>query len=141
MSQQESRIGETGLTEQVDIDAPLGELEAARHWAGRSRPTDEASIDIARQLNGPLTALLLYMGEIKQHSRQLSHSAEDRAYLQKIVDNALQQTERVCALVKQIAVADEPALMAGARREIEERSGRASEGGRNQRAVLAAGGP
>ena len=100
MSQQESRISETGLTEQVDIDAPLGELEAVRQWA-RVRPTDEASIAIARQLNGPLTALLLYMGEIKQHSRQLSQSAEDRAYLQKIVDNALQQTERVCALVKQ----------------------------------------
>jgi DNA-binding CsgD family transcriptional regulator len=139
MSQQESRISETGLTEQVDIDAPLGELEAVRQW-GRVRPTDEASIAIARQLNGPLTALLLYMGEIKQHSRQLSQSAEDRAYLQKIVDNALQQTERVCALVKQIAVADEPALMAGARRDVEERSGgRASEVGRTQRAPLAAG--
>jgi DNA-binding CsgD family transcriptional regulator len=139
MSQQESRISETGLTEQVDIDAPLGELEAVRHW-GRARPTDEASIAIARQLNGPLTALLLYMGEIKQHSRQLSQSAEDRAYLQKIVDNALQQTERVCALVKQIAVAEEPALMAGARRDAEERSGgRASEAGRPQRAPLAAG--
>jgi len=140
MSQQESRISETGLTEQVDIDAPLGEFEAVRHWAARTRPTDEAGIDIARQLNGPLTALLLYMGEIKQHSRQLSQSAEDRAYLQKIVDNALQQTERVCALVKQIAVADEPALMAGARRDVEERSGRASEAGRTQRAALAAGG-
>ena len=140
MSQQESRVSETGLTEQVDIDAPLGELEAVRHW-GRARPTDEASIAIARQLNGPLTALLLYMGEIKQHSRQLSQSAEDRAYLQKIVDNALQQTERVCSLVKQIAVADdEPALMAGARRDIEERSGRASEAGRTQRAAPAAGG-
>jgi DNA-binding CsgD family transcriptional regulator len=141
MSQQESRISETGLTDQVDIDAPLGEFEAVRHWAARARPMDEASIAIARQLNGPLTALLLYMGEIKQHSRQLSQSAEDRAYLQKIVDNALQQTERVCALVKQIAVADEPALMAGTRRDVEERSsGRASEAGRPQRAALATGG-
>ncbi len=94
---------------------------------------------MARQLNGPLTALLLYMGEIKQHSRQLSHSAEDRAYLQKIVDNALQQTERVCALVKQIAVADEPAPLAGARRDVEDRGGRASETGRTQRPALPAG--
>src|ERR1700758_2810586 len=139
MSQQESRISETGPTEQVDIDTPPGELEIARRRAARACP-DDTSIDIARQLNGPLTALLLYMGEIKQHSRQLSQSAEDRAYLQKIVDNALQQTERVCALVKQIAVADEPALMAGARRDVEERSGgRASEVGRAQRAPLAAG--
>ncbi len=136
MSQQESRIGATGLAEQVDIDAPLGEFEAIRHWAARPRATDEASGVIARQLNGPLTALLLYMGEIKQHSRQVSQSAEDRAYLQKIVDNALQQTERVCAMVKQIAAADEPALMAGARRSMEERSGRASEA--TQRHAVAA---
>jgi DNA-binding CsgD family transcriptional regulator len=139
MSQQESRISETGLTEQVDIDTSPGELEIARHWVARARP-DETSIDIARQLNGPLTALLLYMGEIKQHSSRLSQSAEDRVYLQKVVDNALQQTERVCALVKQIVVANEPALMAGTRREVEERSGRASEAGRPQRAMLAVGG-
>jgi DNA-binding CsgD family transcriptional regulator len=139
MSQQESRISETALVEPVDIDAPLGELEAMRHW-GRTRPVDEASLAITRQLNGPLTALLLYMGEIKQHSRQLSQSAEDRAYLQKIVDNALQQTERVCALVKQIAIADEPALLAGARRETDERSGRAGEAGSTLRAPVAASG-
>ena len=95
MSQQESRISEIGLTEQVDIDAPLGDFETVRHWAARARVTDEAGAAVARKLNGPLTALLLYMGEIKQHSRQLSYSAEDRAYLQKIVDNAPQQTERV----------------------------------------------
>ena len=35
---------------------------------------DEAGAAIARQLNGPLTALLLYMGEIKQHSHQLTQS-------------------------------------------------------------------
>ena len=139
MSQQESRITETGLAEQVDIDAPLGEFETVRHRASRARAADEASAAIARQLNGPLTALLLYMGEIKQHSRQLSQSAEDRAYLQKIVDNALQQTERVCAVVKRIAIADEPALMAGTRREVEERSGRGTEAGRAQRAALAGG--
>jgi len=140
MSQQDSRISGTGLAEQVDIDAPLGVFEAVRHWAARPRPSDEASIAIARQLNGPLTALLLYMGEIKQHIRQLSHSAEDRAYLQKIVDNALQQTELVCAMVKQIAVVDEPAPMARTPRDGEERSGRASEARRSQRPALPASG-
>lgn len=137
MSQQESRISEISLTEQVDIGAPLGEFDTAWHGAARARATDEASAAIGRQLNGPLSALLLYMGEIKQHSRQLSQSAEDRAYLQKIVDHALQQTERVCALVKQIAVAAEPALTAGTRREAKERSERIAEAGHAQRAALA----
>jgi ATP/maltotriose-dependent transcriptional regulator MalT len=64
---------------------------------------DEAGAAIARQLNGPLTALLLYMGEIKQRSHQISQVSSDRVYLQQVVENALQQTERVCAMMKQIA--------------------------------------
>jgi hypothetical protein len=50
-----------------------------------------------------LTTLLLYVGEIEQHSRQFSQAAGDRLYLQQVVENALQQTESVCAMMKQIA--------------------------------------
>jgi DNA-binding CsgD family transcriptional regulator len=71
--------------------------------AARSRAAEEASAAIARQLNGPLTALLLYMNEIKQHSHQFSQAPGNRPYLQQVVENALQQTERVCALVKQMS--------------------------------------
>lgn len=70
--------------------------------AARSRAAEEAGAVIARQLNGPLTALLLYMNEIKQHSHQFSQAPGTRIYLQQVVENALQQTERVCALVKQM---------------------------------------
>jgi DNA-binding NarL/FixJ family response regulator len=49
-----------------------------------------------------LTALLLYMGEIKQHSRQLSKAKGNRTYLQQVVENALQQTERILTMLKQI---------------------------------------
>jgi DNA-binding CsgD family transcriptional regulator len=139
MSQQESRVGGAGLAERVDLDARLSELESVRQWSARPRSADDASAAIARQLNGPLTALLLYMGEIKQHSRQLSQSPDDRAYLQKIVDNALQQTERVCALVKQIAAVDGPAVVArSARPETEERPAPADDAGRTPRVVLSA---
>ena len=75
--------------------------------AARTRAMDEAGAAIARQLNGPLTALLLYMGEIKQHSHQLAQADGNRVYLQKVVENALQQTERVCAMMKQIAGSQE----------------------------------
>ncbi|HEX2633799.1 MAG TPA: helix-turn-helix transcriptional regulator, partial [Bradyrhizobium sp.] len=71
--------------------------------AARTRVAEEASATIARQLNGPLTALLLYMNEIKQHSHQFSQASGNRLYLQQVVENALQQTERVCALVKQMS--------------------------------------
>lgn len=71
--------------------------------AARARAAEEAGAAIARQLNGPLTALLLYMNEIKQHSHQFSQASGNRVYLQQIVENALQQTERVCAMVKHLS--------------------------------------
>ena len=46
--------------------------------AARSRVAEETSATIARQLNGPLTALLLYMNEIKQHSHQFSQAPGNR---------------------------------------------------------------
>jgi DNA-binding CsgD family transcriptional regulator len=78
------------------------ELDPARSSPARARAIDEAGAALARELNGPLTALLLYMGEIKQHSHHIARSTGERDYLQQVVENAVQQTERVCALVKQI---------------------------------------
>src|ERR1700739_1508347 len=83
------------------------ESEIPRLSAENTRALEEAGATLARELNGPLTALRLYMGEIKQHSRRFAQSSGDEQdYLQKIVDNAVQQTERICAMVKQIAGAD-----------------------------------
>jgi DNA-binding CsgD family transcriptional regulator len=83
--------------------SPHEELDFVRLNAARAKAADEMAAAIARELNGPLTALLLYMGEIKHHSDQLAPASGDRAYLQRVVDNALAQTERVCGLVKQLA--------------------------------------
>jgi DNA-binding CsgD family transcriptional regulator len=68
-----------------------------------TRATHEAGAEIARQLNGPLTALVLYMDEIQQHCRLLSQAAGNPVYLQQMVENAIRQTERVWVIVKQIA--------------------------------------
>ncbi len=76
--------------------------------AVQPRIAEETGAAIARQLNGPLTALLLYMNEIKQHSHQFSQAPANRLYLQQVVENALQQTERVCALVKQMSDSHPP---------------------------------
>ena len=54
-------------------------LEIVQLSAARARATEEAGAAIARQLNGPLTALLLYMNEIKQHSHQFSQAPGNRA--------------------------------------------------------------
>jgi DNA-binding NarL/FixJ family response regulator len=115
MSQQEA--SDSHLSKWLESSPPLDDdLEIVRLSAARTRAMDEAGAAIARQLNGPLTALLLYMGEIKQHSHQFSQGAGDRVYLQQVVENALQQTERVCAMMKQIAGAHEGSVAANGRK-------------------------
>jgi DNA-binding CsgD family transcriptional regulator len=129
MSQQENRITGAPFSKWIENSTPSDDdLEIVRLSAARARAMDEAGAEIARQLNGPLTALLLYMGEIKQHSHQLSPAAGNRVYLQQVVENALQQTERVCALIKQMAdTHEEPAAAPGRKGGREARGGRAKE--------------
>jgi DNA-binding NarL/FixJ family response regulator len=104
MSGQDHRSGDSHVAKWVERITPREDHpDIVQLPVERSRATEEAAAAIARQLNGPLTALLLYMNEIKQHSHQLSQAAGNRIYLQQVVENALQQTERVCALVKQIS--------------------------------------
>ncbi|MCK1341508.1 DNA-binding CsgD family transcriptional regulator [Bradyrhizobium sp. LB1.3] len=97
--------------------APTEELDVVRLNAARAKAADEMAAAIARELNGPLTALLLYMGEIKHHSDQLAPVTGDRAYLQRVVENALAQTERVCGLVKQLAGSHKGGLPTASRAE------------------------
>src|SRR5438045_9730950 len=86
----------------VDNATPLeSNLEIVQLSVARARAIEEAEAAIARQLNGPLTALLLYMNEIKQH--QFSETPGNRVYLQQVVDNAVRQLARACAVVKQMA--------------------------------------
>jgi DNA-binding CsgD family transcriptional regulator len=130
MSQQENRISDSRFPRWTESNTPPGDdPEIVRLSAACARATDEAGAVIARQLNGPLTALLLYMGEIKQHSHQFSQAAGNRVYLQQVVENALQQTERVCAMVKQIADVHESDIVPSGRNAgWETRSGHGRDG-------------
>src|SRR5579859_846235 len=105
MSQQESRAGVSHFSDWCETHTALDEREIVMRSASavRSRAMDEVGHSIAHQLNGPLTALLLYMEELKQHSHLFSLEADERDHLQKVVESALQQTERVCALVKELS--------------------------------------
>jgi DNA-binding CsgD family transcriptional regulator len=104
MTQHEHRADGSQLSKWVEDRAPFeSNREIVELAAERARATEEAGAAIARQFNGPMTALLLYMNEIKQHSHQFAHSPAARIYLQQVVENALQQTERVCAMLKQIS--------------------------------------
>lgn len=66
------------------------------------RAMGEARAAIARQLRGPLTALLLYMEEIESHSHEFAQADGDRFHLQQVARNALEQVRFLCAMLKQI---------------------------------------
>src|ERR1700750_950153 len=139
MSGQDHRAVDSHFTKWMESITPLEENpEIVQLSAARSRVAEEASATIARQLNGPLTALLLYMNEIKQHSHQLSQVPGNRIYLQQVVENALQQTERVCALVKQISD-NRPAQASDAdgRQERESQLDRSRDGARKSGVMFA----
>jgi DNA-binding CsgD family transcriptional regulator len=102
MSQQDSRVADSKFRDREDEAGPPDEREIVRLSAARARAADEAGLSIARQLNGPLTALLLYIEELKRHSHRFAQDGSERDHLQRVVQNALQQTECVCALVKEI---------------------------------------
>ena len=66
---------------------------------------------------------MLYMGEIKHHSDRLAPVTADRAYLNRVVENAVAQTERVCTLVKQFAASHKDNLSAPFRPDEAEKGG------------------
>src|SRR5262249_36968205 len=104
MSHQDQRASDSRPAKWAETSAPLADSsEVIPLSAARARAAEEAAAAIARELNGPLTALMLYMNELKQQSHHFAQTPATRAYLQQVVDNALQQTERVYAMVKQLS--------------------------------------
>jgi DNA-binding CsgD family transcriptional regulator len=80
--------------EQLEIGRPSPE----RTWAA-----NEVGSAIVHQLNGPLTALRLYVGEIRQNSGRSRETAEAQDSMQQMVEAAYQEIERVCAMMRLIA--------------------------------------
>jgi DNA-binding CsgD family transcriptional regulator len=104
MSHHDYRESDSRPTKWADASTPPGDgREVVPLSAARARAVEDAAAMIARDLNGPVTALMLYMNELKHQSQQFSQMPGNRVYLQQVVDNALQQTERVYALVKQLS--------------------------------------
>jgi DNA-binding NarL/FixJ family response regulator len=69
----------------------------------RTRAANEVGSAIAHQLNGPLTALRLYIGEIRQNSDRFRETEEAQDGMQRMVEGAFQETERACSMIRTIA--------------------------------------
>jgi DNA-binding CsgD family transcriptional regulator len=76
----------------------------------RARAVNEVGAAIAHALNGPLTALLLYVTDLNQNSDRFPAEDGDGQSLKQVAENALRETERVCFLMQRIADAFETPL-------------------------------
>ena len=104
MTRKMDRTGHQDVSkEMIGVGRRTRELEAGSPSPERMRTASELGSAIVHQLNGPLTALQLYVGEIRQHSGQFIGTTGTADTLQQIVENAFQETERVCAVVRLIA--------------------------------------
>jgi DNA-binding CsgD family transcriptional regulator len=104
MTRKESRSDCLNHSKQIDRGGPrTEELEVDRLSLERTRAANEVGSAIAHQLNGPLTALRLYIGEIRQSSDRFRETAGAQDSMQQMVEAAFQETERLCAMMRLIA--------------------------------------
>jgi DNA-binding CsgD family transcriptional regulator len=107
MTQKESRAKRPNCSKLMDGERPAKEFEIGRPSPERSRAANEVGSAIAHQLNGPLTALRLYIGEIRKSSGRFPEGAEAQDNqtddnIEQIVENAFQEMERICAMMRLI---------------------------------------
>jgi DNA-binding CsgD family transcriptional regulator len=73
------------------------------------RAVEDAGAAMKHQLGEPLTALLLYLDELKR-AGQIDATGSVSAALGEIVDKALHEIERVCDIVEQVGEAVEASI-------------------------------
>jgi DNA-binding CsgD family transcriptional regulator len=79
------------------------ELEIGRPSPERIRAASEVGSAIVHHLNGPITALLLYVGELRESCNRSSNETLVPKDIRQMVEAAFQETEHVCAMMKLIA--------------------------------------
>jgi DNA-binding CsgD family transcriptional regulator len=77
-------------------------LEIGHSSQERAAAANEVGSAIAHQLNGPLTALRLYVGEIRQNSHRFGRTGDTEDGMEHMVEGAFRETERVCAMMQLI---------------------------------------
>ncbi|MGY3452149.1 LuxR C-terminal-related transcriptional regulator [Bradyrhizobium sp. USDA 4353] len=76
--------------------------EAKSPCDDRAIAANEVGAAIAHQLNGPLTALLLYLEDLCQSSGRFPPIERDGVSLREVAENALREAESVCRLVQRL---------------------------------------
>ena len=95
------------MTEACLRDSPEDDFEIGVASPERARAASEVGAAIAHQLSGPLTALLLYVGDLSRSRGQLPEADADGQSTRQIAQLALAEAERICSMVKRIGDACE----------------------------------
>jgi DNA-binding NarL/FixJ family response regulator len=72
-------------------------VSTARMWA-----MEEVGAAMVHQLNEPLTALLLYLHEIKEEGEHSTGAKSVPNSMREMVEKALRETERVCDIMQRV---------------------------------------
>lgn len=68
----------------------------------RTRAANDVGAAAAHQLNEPLTALLLYLDEIRDLDKEGSGTGPGANSMRQLLDSAFRETDRVCAIIEQL---------------------------------------
>jgi DNA-binding CsgD family transcriptional regulator len=98
------------MTHGVSDAAQADEFRIGHPSVERARAANEVGAAIAHELNGPLTALLLYVADLNQNSDRFPTVEGDGQSLKQVAENALRETERVCSLMQRLSEAFEAPL-------------------------------
>ncbi|MEA2942430.1 MAG: hypothetical protein QOD09_2959, partial [Bradyrhizobium sp.] len=80
----------------------LDQFQADLMSSALKRAVDDLGAAMAHQLREPLTALLLYLNEIKQAGESSDGTEIVLASVRDMVDMALRETERVCDIMERV---------------------------------------
>ena len=87
------------------------ESEIGRMTAERARVASEIGAAMAHELNAPMTALLLYVGEMQQNSGRFVDTDGAGESLKHVVENAFREAERICTLIHRMGDGFEAPLL------------------------------
>ena len=87
-------------SQQPDGDARSpDEVEIGHRSKVRSRMASEIGAAMAHELNGPMTALLLYIGDLHQKRNRIIDQDGDNDALKLVIEHSFREAERICSLI------------------------------------------
>jgi DNA-binding CsgD family transcriptional regulator len=90
------------MTEVTARDISMDRYEIGHPSVERARAASEVGAAIAHQLSGPMTALLLYVGDLNRNSDRFPATDGESLSLKQIAANAFREAKRIGALIEQI---------------------------------------